>query len=133
MIAFCITCRGRAQHIKKTLPQNLADNKKAKFILIDYGSPDDLLEYVTSAHADELATGRLVIYSYQADRFRMAHAKNFAHRCAILEGADILCNLDADNMTGKDFDLYIADLFRQAEYDHAMFGLPYIFLWARMI
>jgi Sulfotransferase domain len=29
----------------------------------------------------------------------MAHAKNMAHRAAILEGADILVNLDADNFT----------------------------------
>jgi hypothetical protein len=133
MIAFCITCRGRSQHIKITLPRNLADNKKAKFVLLDYGSPDDLLEYVTSNHADELASGRLVVYSFKADKFCMAHAKNLAHRCAILEGANILVNLDADNTTGKNFDLYIENLFRQAEYDHAMFGLPYIFLWARMI
>jgi hypothetical protein len=133
VVAFCITCRGRAQHIKLTLPKNLADNRKAKFVLLDYGSPDDLLEYVTTAHAEEVASGRLAVYSYQADRFKMAHAKNMAHRCAILEGADVLVNLDADNFAGKDFDLYVENLFRQAEYDRAMFSQPQIFLWARMI
>jgi len=133
MIAFCITCRGRSQHIKITLPKNLADNQKAKFILLDYGSPDDLIEYVTSAHADELASGRLVVYSYKADRFKMAHAKNVAHRCAILEGAEVLVNLDADNFTGKDFDLYVEKFFLLAQYDHSMFGMPNIFLWARMV
>jgi hypothetical protein len=133
VVAFCITCRGRAQHIKLTLPKNLADNQKAKFVLLDYGSPDDLLDYVTTAHAEEIASGRLAVYSFQADRFKMAHAKNLAHRCAILEGADVLVNLDADNFAGKDFDLYVENLFRQAEYDRAMFSQPQIFLWARMI
>jgi hypothetical protein len=133
VVAFAITCRGRAQHIKLTLPKNLADNRKAKFVLLDYGSPDDLLEYVTAAHAEEIASRRLAVYSFQADRFKMAHAKNMAHRCAILEGADVLVNLDADNFAGKDFDLYVENLFRQAEYDRAMFSQPQIFLWARMI
>ena len=26
MIVFCTTCKGRAQHLEQTLPQNLADN-----------------------------------------------------------------------------------------------------------
>jgi Sulfotransferase domain/N-terminal domain of galactosyltransferase len=128
MIAFCITCRGRAQHIKLTLPRNLADNKKAKFILLDYGSPDDLLEYVKTNHADEIQSGRLAVYSYEADRFRMAHAKNMAHRLGMREGASILVNLDADNFAGKDFDLYVTALFHRAKCDREK-----IFLWARMI
>lgn len=78
-IAFAITCRGRSQHIKLTLPRNLADNKKAKFVLLDYGSPDDLLEYVQTNHTDEIQSGRLAIYSYEADRFRMAHGHRHEH------------------------------------------------------
>ena len=39
----------------------------------------------------------------------MAHAKNMAHRLGIIEGADILCNLDADNFTGPGFASYIAE------------------------
>jgi Sulfotransferase domain/N-terminal domain of galactosyltransferase len=127
-IAFAITCRGRSQHIKLTLPRNLADNKKAKFVLLDYGSPDDLIEYVQAAHMDEILCGRLAVYSYEADRFKMAHAKNMAHRLAMREGADVLINLDADNFTGKDFDLYVENLFEKAKCEHEK-----IFLWARMI
>lgn len=127
-IAFCITCRGRSQHIKLTLPRNLADNKNAKFILLDYGSPDDLIEYVKTCHMKEIRSGQLAVYSYEADRFRMAHAKNMAHRLGMLEDADVLVNLDADNFTGKDFDLYVNNLFEQAECSQDR-----IFLWARMI
>jgi hypothetical protein len=53
----------------------------------------------------------------------MAHAKNMAHRLGILEGGDILVNLDADNFTGPGFAAYVAKKFEE----------PNIFLWSNMI
>src|SRR5258708_6840549 len=133
-LAFATTCKGRAPHVKATLPQNLADNPDAKFIVLDYNSPDDLIPYLQSAHAEDIASGRLVVYSYtQSGPFAMGKAKNLAHRCAMREGADILVNLDADNLTGPGFAAYVERMFNQAAYDHNMFGCPNIFLWARMI
>jgi hypothetical protein len=115
-IAFCVTCKGRAQHVKQTLPKNLADNagyRDCVFIVLDYSSTDDLLEYLKSEHQADILCGKLVVYSFRgADKFKMAHAKNLAHRCGILEGADILVNLDADNYTGSGFARYIADTMR---------------------
>jgi hypothetical protein len=112
-IAFCITCKGRAQHVKLTLPQNLADNadyQNCVFILVDYSSPDDLLPYLFTEHLAVIAAGRLVVYSYpNAPTFHMAHAKNLAHRLAMLHGAEILVNLDADNYSGAGFARYVAD------------------------
>jgi hypothetical protein len=143
MIAFATTCKGRAQHIKQTLPRNLADNPSAKFILLDYNSPDDLASYLQANHARDIESGRLVVYSHMAQGpFRMAHAKNMAHRLAMREGADILVNLDADNVAPQvatkhhgshGFDAYVQAMFNQAKYDGAMFSLPHIFLWARMV
>jgi hypothetical protein len=116
-IVFCTTCKGRAQHLKLTLPKNLADNidyADAKFLILNYASPDDLMEYLTSEHAAAIASGRLVVYTYpQAEVFRMAHAKNLAHRLGILEGGEILVNLDADNYTGPGFAAYIAQMFQR--------------------
>jgi hypothetical protein len=133
-VGFAITCRGRAPHIKQTLPQNLADNPDAKFILLDYSSPDDLASYVQSAHARDIERGRLTVYSLLGEnKFAMARAKNLAHRCAMREGCDILCNLDADNRTGLGFARYVQEIFDQASYDRQMFSCPNIFLWARMI
>jgi hypothetical protein len=133
-IGFAITCRGRAPHIKQTLPRNLADNPSAKFILLDYSSPDDLAAYIQSAHARDIESGHLTIYSLLGqNRFRMGHAKNVAHRCAMREGADILINLDGDNLTGLGFARYVQEMFNQAQYDRAMFGFQNIFLWARMV
>jgi hypothetical protein len=127
MIAFCTTCKGREQHLKQTLPRNLADNENfadCKFIVLDYGSTGELAIWLQREHRADIANGRLVYYRYpHPDRFYMAHAKNMAHRCGILEGDDILVNLDADNFTGKGFAAYIAQQFRETN----------IFLWAKMV
>ena len=126
MIAFCTTCKGRVQHIKETLPKNLAHNagNLSKFILLDYNSHDGLAEYVKQEFAKELESGKLVVYACPEPAvFHMTHAKNMAHRLGILEGADILCNLDADNFTGEGFDKYITQKFRNKNN---------VFLWSRM-
>ncbi len=52
----------------------------------------------------------------------MAHAKNMAHRLGMLEGADVLVNLDADNYAGPDFCQHIEDSISDSS-----------FLWSRMI
>ena len=127
-IAFCTTCKGRAQHLKMTLPQNLIDNEdypNAVFIVLDYGSQDDLLAWLKRDFTKAIEQGRIVVYSMNnGGPFQMAHAKNVAHRCGILEHADILVNLDADQYAGKGAATYLA---------HAFATNPRGFLWARMI
>jgi hypothetical protein len=128
-VVFCTTCKGRAHHIKQTLPRNLADNPSAKFVLLNYNSQDDLAAYVMEHHRADIAAGRLAFYStYEPERFNMAHAKNMAHRLGILEGGDILVNLDADNFAGAGFDAYLEREFAAAAYC----GREY-FMWARMV
>lgn len=117
MIAFSTTCKGRADHIKQTLPLNLRDNRNpnSKFVLLDYNSQDGLAEYLESEHQHDIDSGRLVVYSYSAPGpFHVAHAKNMAHRLAISEGADILVTVDADNFTGPGFDEFILARFRES-------------------
>lgn len=125
-IAFCITCKGRAQHLKRTLPQNLSDNAdypNCVFVVVDYGSTDDLREWMGQYKDDE----RVAYYHYpDATTFKMSHAKNMAHRCGLLEGADILVSLDADNFTGQGFATYIAEQFRADPSGKT-------FMWALMI
>jgi len=128
-IVFCTTCKGRAHHVKQTLPQNLADNPNAKFVLLNYNSGDDLVKYVMEHHAADLASGRLALYStFEPERFAMAHAKNMAHRLGIAEGGDVLVNLDADNFAGKGFADYLEKEFSAA----AFCGQEY-FMWSRMV
>jgi hypothetical protein len=108
-----------------TLPKNLSGNPgpHSKFVLLDYGSPDDLVSYILANHSREIASGKLVLYRCpDQGQFRMAHAKNMAHRLGILEGGDILVNLDADNYAGERFEDYLAWQFRN----------PNIFMWTRV-
>jgi hypothetical protein len=100
--------------------------ERAKFIVLDYGSRDNLLSYLKTSYAEEIESGRLVVYSLLSPLgpFRMAHAKNMAHRLGMIEGGEILVNLDADNFTGEGFAHYIAQQFA-ADDD--------VFLWSEMI
>ena len=132
-VYFCTTCKGRVQHIERTLRQNMQHNPDAKFILVDYNSQDHLIDYLKARCWEEICSGQLTVYSYYQDHpFRMAHAKNMAHRLAIVEGAkpnDILCNLDADNFTGKGFANYLISRFTILPTSPR----DEIFLWSRMV
>jgi hypothetical protein len=125
-VVFCTTVKNRTQHLRLTLPQNLRDNPTAKFVVLDYNTDDDLHEFLYSECRQEITAGRLILYTHLDEPvFRMAHAKNLAHRCGMLEGGNILVNLDADNMTGKWFDRYLAqtfDLFRESGFPSFLFG-----------
>jgi ferredoxin len=127
-IAFCVTCKGRLDHLSKTLPANLADNADYAewvFVLFNYNSKDGLEEYVRRNHGRDVASGRLVVYRFtEPTPFRMAHAKNLSHRLGIHEGVTVLCNVDADNCTGCGFAHYFARHFSQQ---------PRLFLWSWMI
>jgi hypothetical protein len=124
-IAFVTTCKNRIGHLRKTLPQNLIDNPKSKFVVVDYNSEDDLLYWLKSEMGSYIETGRLIVYSYRDHPvFRMAHAKCMAHRLGMMEGGDILVNLDADNYAGEGFEDFIEDAFTRN---------PKALLWARML
>ena len=124
-VALCTTCKGRTPHLSRTLPQNLKDNPESKCVVLDYNDQDSLAAYLRTNHTADMESGRLVVYQYRAPvPFRMAHAKNLAHRLGLLEGGDILVNIDADNFTGAGFGSYVADQFKDCED---------VFLWGRMI
>src|ERR1700728_3479663 len=105
-IVFVSTCKGRLAHLRDTLPKNIIDNRgypNCVFVVLGYGDPE-VGEYITSFHKGDLDSGRLVYYEFPtAEPFHVARAKNLAMRCAILEGADILVMVDADNGTGWGF------------------------------
>ncbi|MDE1901203.1 MAG: hypothetical protein KGI37_06115 [Alphaproteobacteria bacterium] len=125
-IAFCTTCKGRAHHLAKTLPQNMrnnADYPNAVFVVLDYNSTDGLGDHMRRTFAAPMASGRLAYYhNPEPQQFHMAHAKNMAARAGIREGADVLVNLDADNLTGAGFASYVAEEFIRAhESEDAIF------------
>ncbi|MDX1975124.1 MAG: glycosyltransferase family A protein [Rickettsiales bacterium] len=110
-VSFCTTCKGRTHHLKETLPQNLANNAdypNTEFVILDYGSEDGLADWIKANYQKELDSGKIRYVRFEAEHFKMAHAKNMAHRTAT---GDILCNLDADNVTGKGFASWLNDTF----------------------
>jgi len=114
-IAFCTSCMNRLKHLQRTLPQNLADNvdyANALFVVLDYGDVQGVSRWIEDSFDRELEAGRLVCYRFPEPKyFHMAHAKNMAHRCGLLEHADVLVNLDADNFTGRGFAAYLGEAF----------------------
>src|ERR1700722_3325739 len=139
-IIFCTTAKGRTQHIEQTLPANLRDNagyENCKLVLVGSCDPGPLRDYLWNRHQADMESGRLAIYHHFGNEhfggargrpplganwgllgcrdvpFRMAHAKNMAHRLGILEGGEILVNLDADNFTGPGFAKWIAKQFTE--------------------
>lgn len=117
LLSLLTTCMGRAHHLKRTLPRNLAENvdwsrpDEVEFVVLDYSSPDDLAEWITTD--PELAPYREagILRFAQAPgqtRFRHSHAKNMAH--ALARG-DFLCNVDADNYLGAGFVDHLRDRF----------------------
>jgi hypothetical protein len=124
-VGFCTTCKGRAQHLQETLPVNLQSNRAARFVVVNYNSQDHLDDLIRSKHMGDIESGRLSVYRFtEPGPFKMAHAKNVAHRLAILEGCTELVNVDADNFAGRDFDQYVTD--RLGAYEGEAF------LWANM-
>lgn len=107
-ISFCITCMNRLGHLQKTLRKNIKHNldyPNVEFILLDYNSADDLQNWIFKNFKEELSSGTLVYYqTKKPENFHMSNAKNIAHNLA---SGEIVCNLDADNFTGKDFAFYI--------------------------
>jgi hypothetical protein len=84
--------------------------------VVDYNSGDDMSERIWEDFQAEMDSGKLLYVRYWGDHpFRMAHAKNMAHRAGIAIGGDILVNLDADNFTGPDFDEYIAQQMEETD------------------
>jgi len=126
-IAHVTTCKGRLEHLKKTLPRNLSDPyPNAVYVVLDYDSEDHLAEWARANYPKDIASGRLVVYTYRngGSPFHISHAKNMAARCGILEGADILVTMDADNWGGPGFCQYVAEVFREPGIRPGIFMCP---------
>ena len=113
-VSLCITCMNRLFHLKETIEQNIQDNASypnIEFVLIDYNSQDGLEEYVKENLMRYIDKGILNYYkTTEPKKFHASYAKNLSH--ALAQG-EIICNLDGDNYTGKDFAFYLNYLFNQ--------------------
>lgn len=117
VVSFCTPCMGRLHHIRKTLVQNIMDNRDypgVEFVLLDYNSGDGLEEWAKENMMEFIGQGVLSYYKNPAPQFfHHAHAKNMALR---LGAGSIICLVDADNYTGEGFAFYIADKLTEADF-----------------
>lgn len=116
-ISFLTTCMNRLHHLVETLPKNVnwnLDYPNLEFIVLDYNSPDGLGEWIRRYMAKSIVSGTLVYYKYcESSYFRYSHSRNMLLRLA---SGNIVCNLDADNLTGRGFARYLIDKLKEVDF-----------------
>lgn len=116
-LSFCIPHRDRFEYLKQTLRKNLNDNSshtdQVDFVLVDFGSEEDVTGWISSEFSGEIKSGFLKYYTAEGlGEWHASIAKNTTHRLA---GGDILVNLDCDNYTGKEGGKVVIDHFQRAD------------------
>lgn len=103
VLSFCTTTMGRKCHLQLTLPSNLklAGSADAEFVVLDYGSTDDVETWIRSNFVDEIGAGLLQFHRVDwPTTFHISHAKNSVHRLA---RGEIVCSVDADSFLLPDY------------------------------
>src|SRR5436190_6150319 len=78
-ISYCTTCRNRIEHLQQTLPRTLSALRDGdELVILDYGSAEPMRPVVARFCHPAIQLYRIA----QTPRFRVAHAKNVAHRLA---------------------------------------------------
>lgn len=107
-ISFCTTCMNRFFHLRKTFTKNILDNidyPDVEFVLINYNSQDGLHQWAKKTLPPYIEKGIVKYYHTTVPTlFHASIAKNLAHKVA---KGEIVCNLDGDNFTGKDFAYFL--------------------------
>jgi glycosyltransferase involved in cell wall biosynthesis len=115
-ISFCIVCMNRLHHLEQTLLANILDNADypdLEFVMLDYNSSDGLEQYVKTSLQQYIDSGILVYYKTTGPvYFNRSHSRNLAFKLA---SGDLICNIDADNYTGRHFASYINDEFNKED------------------
>lgn len=102
----------RLFHLKQVILKNINSSlafKNVEFVLLNYGSKDELDDWVKKNLAEHIKSGILSYYKTNEPQYWVAsHAKNIAHKLA---SGDILCNLDSDILIPNRFCEYINSFF----------------------
>lgn len=111
-ISFLTSCMDRCHHLKKTYLRNIKQNMptpncQVEFVLLNYNSKDDVSKWV-----DENLSDCKIEFKYietnKPKYFHMSKTKNILGKHAT---GDILCWLDADNLSYTGFVEYIYKIF----------------------
>lgn len=102
----------RLYHLKETLLKNIEDNlsyENLEHVLLNYNSQDGLDEWVKENFSSYIQNGRLKYFAtVEPKTFNMSHSKNMVSKLAT---GEIVCLIDGDNYTGKDFAGYVNKCF----------------------
>ena len=104
----------RLEHLKQTLPENIkrcSDYDNYEFVILAYGDRDTY-SWILENFSNEINAKKVLLGYSPQEHFRMAHAKNMAHRLAT---GDILVNIDADNIAGAGFANWLNEQFTADE------------------
>ena len=100
--------------MRQTIPANIENNRSydnLEFILLDYNSSDGLEDWVKNNMVEYLENGRLKYYRTEEPLyFDRTHSRNLMFKLAT---GEILCNVDADNFTGKNYATFINEEFNK--------------------
>ncbi len=110
-ISYCITCMNRLDHLKQTLAHNIAatiSHPNIQFVVLAYGDRDTY-QWVKQTFPSEIRSGGVKLAYTEQEYFKMAHAKNMAHR---LGDGEIVVNLDADNFLAEGFSEWLSQHFK---------------------
>ncbi len=106
-ISFIVTCKGRLEHLKQSLP-HMAAQPNCECIVVDYDCPEGTAAWVSKNHPQVR-----VVKVEQAPRFHLARARNLGARAATSEW---LAFLDADVLIEPGFATDLAGALRRGNY-----------------
>lgn len=111
-ITFCITCRNRTDFLKQTIFRNLevAEKRNADFTLVNYGSEDNLNDFVKKHLKKYVQNNIIQYYYYEANEWCASKAKNVSHYMAT---GNVLFNLDCDNFISIELYDKLIELFTE--------------------
>lgn len=98
-ISFVVTCKGRLEHLKQSLPR-MAAQRNCECIVVDYDCPDGAAEWVRENHPQVR-----IVKVEQAPRFHVARARNLGAKAATNEW---IAFLDADVLIAPRFAVDLA-------------------------
>lgn len=111
-VSLCTVCMNRLHHLKETLSENISNNfeyENIEYVLLDYNSSDEIETYIRDNFQEQIESHKFIYYKTKNPKyFNRSHSRNVAMKLAT---GDIICNIDADNYTGKDFASYVNNFF----------------------
>lgn len=112
-ISYCTVSMNRAEHVKKTLTENIENNlsSNVEFLLLDYNSKDDLEIWTMNNMKHHIKSGKLKFFkTNEPTHFDRSHSRNMIIKQA---KGKYVCNVDADNYLGKGFSEYVIKIFSE--------------------